>query len=150
MEILTSEFRGLYKIKLALGYVLAICCICMCLNYYRDIYNSDTKNTAGFFIVVIICFIIAGSLDFLKLTKIVIKQNEIDVYSFITRKTTVKYSEIDKIERHKTFQKGKAGQISDGYFLSEIILKNGNSFILSPDKFENYQKLLAEIKSNLS
>jgi hypothetical protein len=28
-------------------------------------------------------------------------------------------------------------------------LKNGNSFILSPDKFENYQKLLAEIKSNL-
>lgn len=150
MEIITSEFRVLYKIKLALGYVLAICCICLCLNYYRDIYNSDTKNIASFFIVVIVCLIIAGSLDFLKLTKIVIKQNEIDVYSFISRKTTVKYSEIDKIERHKTFLKGKGGQISDGYFLSEIILKNGNSFILSPDKFENYPKLLAEIKSNLS
>jgi len=149
MKIITSEFRVLYKIKLAVGYILVIDCICLCLNYFRDIYNSDTKNAAIFFIVVIICFIIAGFLDFLELTKIVIKQNEIDVYSFITRKTTIKYSEIDKIERHKTFRRGKAGQISDGYFFSEIILKNGNSFILSPDKFENYQKLLAEIKSNL-
>ena len=150
METITSKFRILYKIKLVLGYFLGICCICLCLNYYRDIYNSDTKNAASFFIVVIICFIIAGSLDFLKLTKLVIKPNEIDVFSYITRKVTVKYSEIYKIERHKTFQQGEAGQILDGYFLSEIILKNGNSFILSPDKFENYQKLIAEIKSNLS
>jgi len=149
METIVSKFRRLYKIKIILGYILAIGCLCLCLNYYRDIYNTDTKNAATLFIVIIICFTIAGSLDLLKLTKIIVKQTELDVVLFFTKKITIKYSEIYKIERHKVVQRGDAGQISDGYFISEIILKNGVSFIISPDKFENYQKLMVEIKSNL-
>ncbi|MGG5578305.1 hypothetical protein ACPDHL_13315 [Myroides sp. C15-4] len=44
---------------------------------------------------------------------------------------------------------GKAGQISDGFHLSEFVLADKSSFILSPDKFGNYTPLLLAIRRNL-
>jgi hypothetical protein len=105
---------------------------------------------ATLFMILIICFIIAGSLDYLKLTKIIVKQKEIEVYEFFKNKTIIKYSEIDRIERHKVIQQSDTGPITDGYFVSEVILLDGNSFILSPDKFENYIEIILSIKDNLN
>ncbi|SHI88963.1 hypothetical protein [Flavobacterium terrae] len=93
----------------------------------------------------------AGSFDFLKLTKIILRKNDLEIQAFLgIRNRIIKYNEIVNIERHKIIQQGKAGQISDGFHLSEIILSDESSFILSPDKFENYNELIIFLRSNLN
>ena len=44
---------------------------------------------------------------------------------------------------------GKAGQITSGYFESMVILKNGKKILISPDSFENYQEIIACIRSHV-
>lgn len=150
METITSKFRNLYIVKLFCGYLAAIFCICICLKFCDGTYPTKEK-IAFFFIIVIICFTMAGSFDFLKLTKIILRKNDLEIQAFLgIRNRIIKYNEIVNIERHKIIQQGKAGQISDGFHLSEIILSDESSFILSPDKFENYNELIIFLRSNLN
>lgn len=79
-----------------------------------------------------------------------VSNSNIEIQYFLgLRKRIVKYHEIVRINRHKTVLQGKAGQISDGFYLSEIVLADKHSFILSPDKFGNYNQLLFYINRNL-
>ncbi len=151
METITSKFRNLYLVKLIFGYLAAIFCIAICLKFCNGNYYPYKEKTAQFFIGVILLFVLAGTFDFLKITKIIARNDSIEIQYFLgLRKKIVKYHEIVRINRHKTFLQGKAGQISDGYHLSEFVLVDKNSFILSPDKFGNYSQLVFYITKNLN
>lgn len=150
METITSKFRDLYLTKVICGYLAAIFCIAICLKFCDG--NYPTKETTAIsVIVVIILFVLAGTIDFLRVTKIIVRNNSIEIQYFLgLRRKIIKYHEIKRINRHKTFLQGRTGQISDGFHLSEIVLSDKSSFILSPDKFGNYNQLLFAINRNLN
>ena len=151
MEIITSKYRSLYKLKCCLGYIVAIICIIACLNFYRPIYNSDKHIFATIFLIAIICMVIAGSLEISNPSKIIIKPNVLEIHSYFSLwKRQIEYSEIKIIERRKIIHYGKAGQISDGYYVSDITLYDNSRVTVSPDKFENYEELIQNIKINMN
>jgi|GEM_PF-5772755 len=151
METITSKFRNLYIAKLICGYLAAIFCIGICFKFLNGDYDSSKEKTARFFICVILLLVCLGTLDFLKITKIIVQTNTIEIQNFFgLRKRIIKYHEIVEINQNKSFLQGRTGQISDGFHFNEIILVNNSSFILSPDKFGNYTQLLLAIRRNLT
>lgn len=149
MKVITSKFRNLYIVKLLCGYIIAVLGIYICTRFFNEIYDPIKGKIATVFIILIILFIIAGSVDFLRITKVILKKEELEIQSFFgARKRIIKFTEIVSIERHKIIQQGKAGQISDGYYVSDIFLSDKSSFRLSPDKFENYNELMIFIRNN--
>ncbi|QQU02367.1 hypothetical protein [Myroides odoratus] len=150
METITSKFRDLYITKVICGYLAAIFCIVICLKLYDE--NDPTKEkSAIFFMGVIILFVLDGTFDFLRVTKIIVRNNAIEIQYFLgLRRKIIKYHEIIKINQRKSYLQGRTGQISDGFHFSEIILANKSSFTLSPDKFGNYTLLLSAINRNLN
>lgn len=150
MKIIESKFRLLYIIKISLGYLISLLCICGLCYFYQDIYNDYTKQRSTILIILIVFLTVAGTWDFLRLTKVVVGQEKLEIQSFFIKNMSVSFNEIKSIERHKIVQWSDAGQITDGYHLSEIILSNQLSIIISPDKFENYSELISEIKNKLN
>ncbi len=151
METLTSKFRNLYILKLIFGYFAAIVSIGICLKFLNGDYYPPKERAALFFIFVIILFVLAGTYDFLKITKVIVRNDTIEIQYFLgLRKKIIAYREIVQINQHKSFLQGRTGQISDGFHLSEIVLADKNSFILSPDKFGNYTQLIVAIRRNLN
>lgn len=150
MKTITSKFRTLYVVKLIFGYLAAILCIAICLKFCNGDYDAYKEKTAQFFIVLILLFVLLGTYDFLKITKIMVSDNSIEIECFLGLRTKIiTYPEIVQINQHKSVLHGKAGQISDGFHLSEFVLADKSSFILSPDKFGNYTPLLLAIRRNL-
>lgn len=149
METITSKFRTLYILKLIFGYFAAIVCIGICLKFLNGNYYPAKEKAALFFIFVILLFVLLGTYDFLKITKIIVKKNTIEIQCFLgLKRKIIQYHEITRINRHKSFLQGRTGQISDGFHLSEIVLSDKSSFIVSPDKFGNYSLLLFSINKN--
>ncbi len=149
MESITSKLRNLYVVKLFCGYLAAGFCIFICIKFINKTYS--TNEIVFFFLVVIFCLLTVGSYNFLNLTKVILRKNYLELQSFLgIRKRFIDYTEIINIDRLKAIQHGKLGKISDGFYLSKITLSDGSSFILSPDKFENYNQIIIFIKSNLN
>lgn len=149
MVSIISKFRNLYILKLFLGYLATIFGVYICIKF-----NNRTESTEGItflFLIVIFWFLTTGSYNFLKLTKVTLERNYLELQSFLgIRKRIIYYTEIINIDKLKIIQFGKGGQISDGFYLSKITLSDGSSFVLSPDKFENYNQMMIFIKSNLN
>jgi len=144
MELITSKFRKLYIVKLFFGYLTTVFGIIICIKF-----NNRINELIFLFLIIIICSFISGSYSFLKLTKVILRKNDIEMQSFLgIRKKYINYTQILKIDRIKIIRYGKAGSISDGFYLSKITLSDGSSFILSPDKFENYNQIMNFIESN--
>jgi len=150
MELIKSKYRIQYIIKIYLGYALAAVCIGICLNFCRDIYYLERRQLAIFFLLVVICLVIAGTVDIFKTRNVTVKNNKIEIQSFFRKKRIITFSDIARIEKHKVIQRGQAGPITDGYYLSIIILSDGSSFTISPDKFANYNQLMVIIKRSLN
>ncbi|WP_158960631.1 hypothetical protein [Myroides fluvii] len=151
MGTITSKFRNLYILKLIFGYFAAIVSIGICLKFLDGNYYPTKERAALIFIFVIILFVLGGTYEFLKITKIIVRNNAIEIQYFLgLRKRSIPYHEIVRINQHKTFLQGRTGQISDGFHLNEIVLADKSSFILSPDKFGNYPQLIVAIRRNLN
>lgn len=151
METLTSKFRNLYILKLIFGYFAAIVSIGICLKFLNGNYYPSKERMALSFIFAIILFVLLGTYEFLKITKIIVRNDTIEIQYFLGLKIKIiTYQEIVRINQHKSFLQGRTGQISDGFHLSEIVLADKSSFILSPDKFGNYSKLIVAIRKNLN
>lgn len=151
MESITSKFRNLYLVKLVCGYLAAIFALAICLKFLNGNYDQTKEKTALFFILVILLFVLLGTIDFIKITKIIVQKDTIEIQYFLgLRRKKIKYHEIVRINQHKSVLQGRTGQISDGFHLSEIVLADKSSFMLSPDKFGNYNQLLFLIRKNIN
>jgi len=149
MEAITSKFRKLYLVKLLCGYLAAIFGVFICMKFIDK--TKSTHDILFLFLIVIIYFFVIGSYIFLKLTKVTVGRNHLELQSFLgIRKRIIDYNEIVNVDRLKIIQYSKGGQISDGFYSSKITLSDGNSFILSPDKFENYNQMMIFLKNNLN
>ncbi|MGG5506919.1 MULTISPECIES: hypothetical protein [unclassified Myroides] len=137
--------------KLIFGYFAAIVSLGICLKFLNGNYYPSKERIARAFIFAIILFVLLGTVDFLKVTKIIVRNKAIEIQYFLgLRKKIIPYQDIVRINQHKSFLQGKTGQISDGFHFSEIVLVDKSSFILSPDKFGNYKQLLFFIKNNMN
>lgn len=148
---ITSKFRTAYIIKCFLGYIVALVCIGYCLSFYRNIYNFETSRNATIILILILIFTITSTFDLLKITKLIVTKQNLEIYSFFQSKPKIiEFSEIKKVERRRIVHQGRAGQIGDGYHVSDVFFKKGKRITISPDKFENYLELIQKIKNNLN
>ena len=84
---------------------------------------------------------------FLSVIRINVLQNKLVFFSFFGKRTEVLISDIVKIETEKVVRQSKAGNITDGFNYSILLLKNGKSLEISPDEFENYNEIMVAIIS---
>ena len=146
----TSKFRNLYIFKTVFGYAITLFAISICLKLYLDVYSPKRGRIALFFLVGIILITLIATIDLLRENKIIIKKDKMIIFSYFSiKKTMIKFSDIDSIERKRIVQKSKGIQISDGYYESKIILNNGKSYVISPDRFANYKEMISIISSKL-
>lgn len=150
MPIVTSKFRLLYIVKICFGYAFALACLFISLSFCREIYKIQHRRIALVFFVLILCVLIIATFQILKTKKVIIVNETIEIHSFLKNKKVIPISEITSIERIRDYQQGKSGPISDGFYYSQITVSNGYSFSISPDKFANYDQIMAEIKCLLN
>ena len=75
--------------------------------------------------------------EILSAKKVVVDLNGIKIFNAKSVRE-ITFSEIDKIQKGKVKTMMKGVPFSEGYTYSEIILKQGKSVIISPDKYDNY------------
>ena len=79
--------------------------------------------------------------------KVNVVEDRIEIFSVFGKKTETFCIDIVKIESEKVVLTSKAGNITDGFHISILLLKNGKHIIISPDEFENYNEKMAAIIS---
>ncbi|WP_337964770.1 hypothetical protein [uncultured Flavobacterium sp.] len=61
----------------------------------------------------------------------------------------IPYSSVLKVQTERIQGSySDAGQITTGYFESTVFLEDGTELLISPDHFENYQKIIIAIREN--
>lgn len=94
-------------------------------------------------------FLMYVSPDVFKISKLTIIENGIEKTNVVTgQKQLIPFEKIQFIKNEKIKMRNRGGaDISDGFHFSTIILENKQSFIVSPDHFENYKDLIIAIRS---
>lgn len=125
---------------------------------FWSLYNIFTEETSKDIFTMLIIFIVGSLLaisycitELFTYKTITISGNSIEIdLVIIARKKTIPLENISKIIRHKDQGlSSDGGMISDGYYYTELILKSGDSLIISPDHYENYNEIIFEIKKEM-
>lgn len=147
MNTISSKFRGLFIGKIVfLAFVFTVI-VTFSLKYIltmNEVYNQITVN------LIIGLFIVLSLLTIYRMVavmKVVVLQNKLEISRFFGNGTEIFFTDILKIDSAKVVLRSKAGNITDGFHVSILILKNGKRFIISPDEFENYSEIMAAIIS---
>ena len=115
------------------------------------IQNPVNFNNFIYIVALVFSVIIPFGLPILlELTQISVSERHI-IETFIVTKKQEKYSldELVSIERVKVVQQTTRGNITDGYHRSILLFKGNRKLYISPDEFENYNKLISTIKNNI-
>ncbi|MES2862645.1 MAG: hypothetical protein V4666_00865 [Bacteroidota bacterium] len=144
-----SKFRNLFWIRLSLGFALFVILILFLIN--RLFLNSqETENLTWILVSLALSLLGYLSLDLLKIFTLKVSKNGIKITFLITKKKKyIPFNSISSIEKEKVTLRNAQGNITDGYYISILNFEN-ESFIISPDNFENYEELMIEIKTKLN
>ncbi len=148
--LIKSNFRKLFCVKLVIGIFLFLILLIFSLN---TIFNDFDKSKIPILCLALtlLSFLTYASFDMFKLFSLVITENGIEKTSLITRrKQIIPFKIISNIKQQKVRYRNTRGiNISDGHSISILKFENGKSLIISPDNFENYQKIMSVINKKL-
>lgn len=144
-----SKFSSLFLLRILFGSLLFII-----LSYFCVDTILHNQNIEKFIFLVpaflVLFFLVYVSYDLLKLYKLTITEKGIDkVFIFSNQKEHISFNSILSIEQERTRIKSSRGYVTDGYFYNILELKNGESLLISPDRFENYNDLITAVRDNL-
>lgn len=147
MHTISSKFRGLFIGKIVFLAFVASVIIIFFLRFLLIMNGVESQ----IFLVLVLGIVIVLSVliiyRIITVMKVNVLENKLEIYSFFGKKTEIFFSDITKIETQKFVQSSKAGNITDGYHYSILILKNGKWIAISPDEFENYNEIMAAIRN---
>jgi hypothetical protein len=141
-----SKISDLYIGKLIFLHIVAIAIIGISSIYLDNIYYAEKRVIAAILIVGSIIFLISVWRDGKTLQRIAVNELGITIKDFKSA-TEICFTEIEQINKHAIKSYINGVQISDGYSLSEIIIKEKPSIVISPEKFENYVEIMAAINT---
>ncbi len=147
MHTISSRFRALFIGKIVFLAIIAMGIIIFFVSLFVDLNSTSSHITMALILCLIIVLSFIAISRILAVMKINILQDKLEVFSFFGKKTEILFSDITKIEIKKVVLRSRAGNITDGYHISILILKNGKSFEISPDEFEKYSDMMAAIVS---
>ena len=147
MHTISSKFRGLFIGKIVFLAFVASVIIIFFLRFLLIMNGVESQ----IFLVLVLGIVIVLSVliiyRIITVMKVNVLENKLEIYSFFGKKTEIFFSDITKIETQKFVQSSKAGNITDGYHYSILILKNGKWIAISTDEFENYNEIMAAIRN---
>ena len=147
MHRISSKFRGLFIGKIVFLAFVASVIIIFFLRFLLIMNGVESQ----IFLVLVLGIVIVLSVliiyRIITVMKVNVLENKLEIYSFFGKKTEIFFSDITKIETQKFVQSSKAGNITDGYHYSILILKNGKWIAISTDEFENYNEIMAAIRN---
>ena len=147
MQIITSKFRDLFLGKIIfLAFVFTVM-LTFSLKYIFKVNKVESQITVNLIIGLSIVLLLLLIYRIVVVMKVCILADRLEMLSFFGNKTEVLFSEILKIDSEKVVRTSKAGNITDGFHLSILVLKNGKMLVISPDEFENYNEIMAAIIS---
>lgn len=147
MHTISSKFRGLFIGKIVfLAFVFTVITT-FSLKYLLKVNEIDSQISVNLIIVVFIVLLLLIIYRIVAVMKVNVLKDRIEIFSFFGKKAEIFLSDITKIETQKFVQSSKAGNITDGYHYSILILKNGKWIAISPDEFENYNEIMAAIRN---
>ncbi len=142
-----SKFRTLFLIRINLVYIIFDF---ICLSYFFDSFRTENyKITFGSLIFLALSFFFhintMSSIYEITVTKKGIKRK-----TLTSKKVEfIPYSSVLKVQTERIQGSySDAGQITTGYFESTVFLEDGTELLISPDHFENYQKIIIAIREN--
>ena len=147
MQIITSKFRALFIGKIVfLAFVFTVI-VTFSLKYLLKVNEVESQISVNLIIGLAIVLLLLLIYRIVAVMKVGILADRLEMLSFFGNKTEFLFSEILKIDSEKVVRTSKAGNITDGFHLSVLVLKNGKSLVISPDEFENYNEIMAAIIS---
>ena len=147
MQIITSKFRDLFIGKIIfLAFVFTVM-LTFSLEYIFKVNKVESQITVNLIIGLSIVLLLLLIYRIVVVMKVCILADKLEMLSFFGKKTEIFFSDITKIEAEKSVQTAGGGNITDGYYYSILIVKNGERLVFSPDEFENYNEIMAAIIS---
>ena len=147
MQIITSKFRDLFIGKIIfLAFVFTVM-LTFSLKYIFKVNKVESQITVNLIIGLAIVLLLLLIYRIVAVMKVCILADKLEMLSFFGNKTEILFSDILKIDSEKVVRTSKAGNITDGFHYSILIVKNGERLVFSPDEFENYNEIMAAIIS---
>ncbi|WP_318639997.1 hypothetical protein [Flavobacterium ardleyense] len=147
MHTISSKFRDLFIGKIVfLAFVFTVI-LTFSLKYILKLKEVDSQITVN--LIVGLAIVLSWLLIYriVAVMKVNIVEDRIEIFSLFGKKTEIFCIDIVKIESEKVVLTSKAGNITDGFHISILLLKNGKHIIISPDEFENYNEIMAAVIS---
>jgi hypothetical protein len=149
METVESKISGLYIGLVIFLHFAILIIILISSTFLRDIFNLEKRIIAGVVIIAMLISFILLWQEILSAKKVVVDLNGIKIFNAKSVRE-ITFSEIDKIQKGKVKTMMMKGvPFSEGYTYSEIILKQGKSVIISPDKYDNYLEIMVFINNQI-
>lgn len=147
MQIITSKFRALFIGKIIfLAFVFTVI-VTFSLKYILKVNEVDSQISVNLIMGLVIVLSLLIIYRIIAVIKVCVLADKLEMVSFFGKKTEVLFSDILKIYTEKVVRTNKAGNITDGFHLSVLVLENGERLVISPDEFENYSEIMAAIIS---
>lgn len=147
MEI-SSKFRTLFLIRKNIFFFLFVTFFLLVLLH--DLSNNIPETILTAIIFLGICVLIQ-LVRLRSVHRIIVSDKGIKKISLISREEEfISFSSIENIRTVRVQgMYSDAGQITEGYYESEIFLKDKKKLLITPDHFENYQEIIGAIKQNI-
>ena len=147
MVTISSKFRGLFIGKVIFLAIVFSLVLTFSLKYIFKINKVESQITVNLIMGLAIVLLLLLIYRIVAVMKVCILADKLEMLSFFGNKTEVLFSEILKIDSGKVVRTSKAGNITDGFHFSILVLKNGERLVISPDEFQNYNEIMAAIIS---
>lgn len=144
-----SKFRTLFLIRKSIVFVFFS--IIWLSVFFQGIHETESQAVS----TAIIMFVISAIFQIINLKsvyKIMISNEGITKAYIISRQSEfIPFSNIKNTQlNHVRGTWTDAGQITEGYYESVIILKNNKILLITPDYFENYKELIKVLSYNFT
>lgn len=146
--VITSKFRTLFLLRKGLSFLIIDgICIALIFAFFED--GSYLETIC--FGCILIFILVYQYINFNSVESLIISNKGITTISFLSEsKKFFPFSDIENIKTDWTDgMYSDVGQITEGYHESIITLKNGKTLLLTPDYYENYDRMIVFIRANV-
>lgn len=145
---ITSRLRTLFLVRKGLSFlIIDIICIVLISSFFNDGSYLETLFFGSIFIFILVY----QYMNFNSVKSLIVTSKGITTISFLSEsREFILFSDIENIKTDWTDgMYSDVGQITEGYHESIITLKNGKILLLTPDYYENYDRMIVFIRANI-
>ena len=146
--VITSRLRTLFLVRKGLSFfIIDIICIVLISSFFDDGSYLETLFFGSIFIFILVY----QYMNFNSVKSLIVTSKGITTISFLSEsREFIPFSDIENIKTDWTNgMYSDVGQITEGYHESIITLKNGKILLLTPDYYENYDRMIVFIRANI-